>query len=263
MFDDDKSRHRWLLVALLLAVAAVYARAVTFGDLGSFDDANYLFNRPEVRSWWGATWWRRLTTPTAGYWIPVPTFIYAHLRSAFPDLYVHVVHGVNIAVHLVNVGLVCALVSRWSTRRSGLAVAAIWALHPVQVETVAWLTSLKNLTYGAGMLGALLVWDRYLEKDRWPASPVGAVAAVFGLFLLALGSRPEAVVLPALLMALSWFRRRRWRPDRPTLGLVAAQGVIGAIYLPMATAGQREVLTGGGGEEISIWHWTVRVFRAL
>ncbi|MFB6262574.1 MAG: hypothetical protein ABEL76_02945, partial [Bradymonadaceae bacterium] len=125
---SESSQRRLWLVGLLLVVAAVYARAAGYGMLPGFDDGLYLNNRPEVRDWWGASWWRRLVTPATGYGVAVPTFVYAHVKLAFPEGFPQVLHAVNIAGHLVNTVLVYLLVRRWEDDRLGLAVAALWGL---------------------------------------------------------------------------------------------------------------------------------------
>jgi len=263
MFETEDARHRWLSVGLLVVVAAVYARAVTFGHQMGFDDLNYLFHRPEVRNWWGVNWRQRLTTPEAGYWIPVPTVIYAHLRTAFPDLYVHVVHGANIAIHVLNVGLVYTLASRWSDdRTTGLVVAAVWGLHPIHVESVAWLTSMKVLLFGTGMLAALVAWDKHLDDEGLFARGWVTGPAVLAAFVMALGCKPEAVILPILIASVTWYRRREWSMPRAGYVLIAVQLGITAAYVPMVVAGQDAVVTGLHAPYLS-WRWFGRIFRAV
>jgi hypothetical protein len=239
-----------LLTLLVVVVAAVYARSVGFGQLYGFDDQTYLFNRPEVEHWWAATWWQRLTTPSTGYGIPVPTFIYAHLRWLFPDLYVHTVHALSVVLHTLNVVLVFALTRRWSTPRVALVVAAIWGLHPVQVESVAWATNVKNLLYAGGILGAVLVWDRYLVDRGDGMSHRRAAGLVTVLYFIALGSRPEAVSMPLFLAVATLARNRDWRALAELRFVAGIQVLVAAVYLPTALAGQAAVVDGLGSASI-------------
>ncbi len=258
-----KRRSRWLILAgLLVVVAAVYVRAVGFGHMHGFDDNTYLFNRPEVEHWWRVSWWQRLTTPKIGYWIPVPTFVYAHLRAASPELYVPLVHGLNIALHVANVGLVYLLVSRWSTAASGLIVAAIWGLHPVQVESVAWLTNLKSLLFATAVLTGLFVWDRYLCSEPGRRRTLLAVATTLVCYLVALGCKPVAVVFPGLLLLQSWFRRRTWWLSWEVWGLVVCQAGLAAVYLPVALSDHGTRVTGLEATQ-SVWRWYARIARAF
>lgn len=252
-----------VLGAVLVLGVVVYGRSVGYGLLDAWDDGLYVLGRAEVRDWWAATWWRRLMTPETGYPVPLPTFLYAHARLLWPESYPQVLHGLNLAVHLGNVGLVFALVRRWSGRRMGLAVATLWALHPVGVETVAWVTNLKGLLFASCLLGALLVWERFLEAAPEARSGWRSGAAVLGLTVLALGCRPEAIVMPLLLGLAAW--RRSDRAAVPVLvGLGVAVGVLGALYLPAALRGQEEVISGMRfGRGAGLWETAARVMLAL
>jgi hypothetical protein len=246
----ERRTQRYVLAALVVVVAAVYAKAVGFGQLYGFDDQTYLFNRPEVEHWWAATWWQRLTTPSTGYGIPVPTFIYAHLRWLFPDLYVHTVHALSVILHCLNVVLVFALARRWATPKVALVVAAFWGLHPVQVESVAWATNLKNLLYAGGVLGAALVWDKYLADGGNGTSQWRAAGLVTLLYLVALGSRPEAVLMPLFLAVVTLVRERDWRTLAELRLVGAIQVAVAAAYLPTALAGQAAVVDGLGSASV-------------
>lgn len=86
------------------------------------------------------------------------------------------------------------------------AAAALWAVHPVNVESVAWVTEMKNMLSGVFFLLTLLSFMRYDEerKNGWYAIALTAFAA-------ALVSKPSAVPLPAVLMIYTWWRHGRWR----------------------------------------------------
>ncbi len=239
-------RQDWVGLALvLLAAALVYGRALKFGVLPHWDDGLYILSRPEVRDWWAATWQQRLWTPRTGYPTPVPTFLVAQVRLLFPSNFIGVLHGLNLSLHLVNVALVFTLIRRWSWSRTALFVAALWALHPLNVEPVAWLTELKTLLAAMLILVAMNTWERHLAKiraqppdasDRHGLSPATGLI-LFGSFLLALGCRPDAGVLPVVLLVqavrvLGWkraVRRLRW--------IAGPMLVTWLVYLPVAKMG--------------------------
>ncbi len=88
--------------------------------------------------------------------------------------------------------------------------AAIFALHPVQVESVAWITEIKNTLSAVFYLGAAIAWLRYREKAN-----AGAYAIALALFVLALCSKTVTATLPLALLLIAWWQRGRvsWRRD--------------------------------------------------
>jgi hypothetical protein len=122
--------------------------------------------------------------------------------------------------HLVNVGMHClaaillAVLLRRLAVPGALLVAAIFALHPVQVESVAWITELKNTLSTVFSLAAAL-W--YLRFDRTRRPPDYALAAI--LFLLAVLSKTVAGTLPMALLIVIWWQRGRLEVRRDVVPL--------------------------------------------
>jgi Tfp pilus assembly protein PilF len=115
-------------------------------------------------------------------------------------------HLVNVALHATNGILIFFLLRRLRARAAWLA-ATLWALHPVNVESVAWITELKNTQ--SGLFFFLSVWcflrsEAGAARRRW-----------YGLALLcglaALLSKPSTVVLPLALLLCVWWERGSWR----------------------------------------------------
>lgn len=141
-----------------------------------------------------------------------------------------------------------------TVKESGEAAASTWpwiagflfALHPVEVESVAWISEQKNTLSAVFALAAALV---YL---RWTAQPrVGRYWVATGLFVLALLTKSVTATVPAALLVVAWYRqgRLRWRADvlplAPWLGLGAAMGLVTAWY-------ERAMLgASGSGFELS------------
>src|SRR5437867_2771103 len=114
-------------------------------------------------------------------------------------------HLVNIALHALNGVLIFVTLRRLNVSGAWLA-AALWTLHPVNVETVAWITELKNIQSGVFFFCSLLCFLRFDEqrKVRWYALSILCAAA-------AMLSKPSTVVLPAVVLLCLWWRNRRWR----------------------------------------------------
>jgi hypothetical protein len=114
-------------------------------------------------------------------------------------------HLVNIALHAINGVLIFFLLRRLRVPGAWLA-ATLWALHPVNVESVAWITELKNTQSGALCFCALLCFLRFEAQGRrrWYALALLCGAG-------ALLSKPSTVVLPLVLLWCAWWERGCWR----------------------------------------------------
>jgi tetratricopeptide (TPR) repeat protein len=114
-------------------------------------------------------------------------------------------HWVNILLHIANALLVWRLMLRLNVPGAWLA-AMIFALHPVQVESVAWITERKNVLMLSFFLLAVLSWTSFIDtsaRQRWKFY---ALALIF--HALALFSKTTACTLPAALLLILWLRHR-------------------------------------------------------
>ena len=188
-------RERFLLAALLLAVLAVYGQTLGF-DFVNLDDPIYVTHNPAVRDGLtvqGVLW--ALRTPFEGNWQPI-AFISHMIDVQIFGMNAGAHHAVNVLLHLLNTLLLYGLLAT-TTRKQGasLVVAGLFALHPLHVESVAWVAERKDVLSTAFALGALLAWVRH---TRTP-SPV-AYAGALGLFALSLLTKSMWVTLPFLML---------------------------------------------------------------
>jgi tetratricopeptide (TPR) repeat protein len=153
-------------------------------------------------------------------------------------------HAINIALHSLSAFLVALLFRR--LRIPGAVVGGvIFALHPMQVESVAWMTELKNTLSGALALGAALAYLRFDDTRR----PRPYIAAAL-LFAGALLTKSVTSVLPAALLIIFWWQRGTiaWRRDvfplLPFFGAGLAMGI--------TTAWFERVLNGARGVEFHL-----------
>src|SRR5436309_10692554 len=115
-------------------------------------------------------------------------------------------HWVNILLHVANALLVWCILVRLKVPGAWWA-AAIFALHPVQVESVAWISELKNVLMGFFFLLTLLSWIEYVDLpagDKWRWRFYTAALACFALALLA---KSTACTLPAALLLILLLRK--------------------------------------------------------
>jgi Flp pilus assembly protein TadD len=137
-------------------------------------------------------------------------------------------HLVNILLHAASACLFAAVLRRLAVPGAWLA-AFIFALHPVCVESVAWVSEQKNTWSLAFYLSAALAYLRYDDRRHWRA-----YAAATFLFVLGLLSKSVTATLPPTLLVVFWWRRGRidWRRDvvplLPWFVLGAAMGLFSA-----------------------------------
>jgi tetratricopeptide (TPR) repeat protein len=193
-------------LALAALVIAVYLPAAGFPFL-SYDDPRTLTENPVVQrglSIAGVRW--AATTLHTGNWMPLTWLSHLAVVQAFgtaPGAH----HLVNVALHLANTLLLFALL-RGLTGATGKSafVAAVFAAHPLHVESVAWVTERKDVLMTFFGLLALHAWVRAARR----ASP-GWHAAATALFACGLLAKAMLVVLPALMVLLDAWPLGRWR----------------------------------------------------
>jgi tetratricopeptide (TPR) repeat protein len=210
-------------IALAAAVFLAYQPAWQGGFIWD-DDAHV---RPELQSWNGlCRIWCDLKATQQYYPLVHSVFWLEHRLWGGATLGYHLV---NIFLHVAAALLAAVILRRLQVPGAYLA-AAIFALHPVQVESVAWITELKNTLSAVFYLSAALV---YLHFDRNRNKVLYALA--LGLFVLGLLSKTVTATLPAALLVVFWWQRGRlsWRRDvlplLPFFVLGAAAGVFTAL----------------------------------
>jgi protein O-mannosyl-transferase len=121
-------------------------------------------------------------------------------------------HAVNVLLHALN-AVLFALVLRKLRLPAPWFAAAIFAVHPVMVESVAWITEIKNTLSTAFFLGSVLAYLRFenLEEGERPREWKWFGFSLV-LFLCALLSKSVTCTLPVVLAILIWWKRPRWRP---------------------------------------------------
>ena len=209
----------WILfLALLLVTLAAYYPA-WYGGLLWDDDAH--ITRVDLRSLQGLgrIWFD--VGATQQYY-PVTHSAFWVLHRLFGDATIGY-HLVNISLHASSAFLFAVILRRLAVPGAVLA-AFIFALHPVHVESVAWITELKNTLSGVLYLGTALAYMRF-DRDR-QRQPY-ALALV--LFTLALLSKTVTATLPAALLVVFWWQRGHLRLREDVLPVVPffALGVIG------------------------------------
>jgi Flp pilus assembly protein TadD len=198
-----------IAVALAALVAAVYAGAGSCGFV-MLDDSSHVYENPFVLE--GLTWdsvLRVFTTPYASLWMPLTTLSFM-VDVSFFGMNPSAMHLENVAWH-AGATVVLFLALRQLTGRvwPSVIVAALFGVHPINVESVAWIAERKNVLCGFWSMVTLWCWAHYVRRKEWRGW-----IAVHASFALALLAKPMAVPLPAILLMLDFWPLCRWREVR-------------------------------------------------
>jgi tetratricopeptide (TPR) repeat protein len=143
----------------------------------------------------------------------------------------------NVVLHALDTLLAFALAWRLSSGRIRVAafVALLFGLHPMHVESVAWISERKDVLYALFFLAAAIAYDRYLERRG-----LSWLAFAFGMFLLSCLSKGMAVSFPVVMILLDFWRGRPLRGNRvllEKLPFFAVALVVGAIAVNVQAGG--------------------------
>ena len=208
---DRRSAVAGMCVLLAVAVFLVFGQTLRH-EFINYDDEEYFYDNPQVQhglTWSGVAWAFR--TMYAANWHPLTwlsLMLDAQLFGAGPMG----PHLTNVILHAVNTVLLFLLLRRLSGAywRSAL-VAALFGLHPLHVESVAWVSERKDVLSGLFFMLTLLMYARYVEESKvrcLKSKVFYGLALLF--FALGLMSKPMLVTLPFVLLLLDYWPLQRF-----------------------------------------------------
>jgi Flp pilus assembly protein TadD len=215
---------RWIPLLLVLATLLTFGRVV-IDQFGPIDDEQTLYANPRLNPpdfaapdgipWYWSHAYMSLYAPvTYTAWGVLAKAAYApEADPAGMHLNPAVFHAASLAVHAAAVLLVYAILRRLLRRPWAAAAGALlFALHPLQVETVAWASGLKDVLSGALSLCAVWVYLRCVDARERRSTAIFYVLALVS-FALALLAKSSAVTTPLLLLVIdvTLLRRPLWR----------------------------------------------------
>jgi tetratricopeptide (TPR) repeat protein len=213
------------ILALLAGIGVVYAQTLWFPFV-EWDDTFYVVKNPTVKaglSWSGVAW--AFTTNQLSNWHPL-TWLSLQLDAQCFGPTASGFHATNVLLHGIDTLLVLVVLWRATGRWApSWLVAALFAVHPLHVESVAWISERKGLL--STLFGLLAIWAYLGYVRRGGAGRYLLVAASFAASLLA---KPMLVTLPALLLLLDFWplarltQARAWTLVREKLPLLALSG---------------------------------------
>ncbi len=198
---------------LLLALALVVLTIGVYWQVSShefirYDDPDYVTMNSHVQpgvTREGLAWAFGNLHGDFTYWHPL-TWVSHMIDCQFFGLRPGPHHLMNLAFHVMNVLLLFFVLGRLTAEwRLSALVAALWAVHPLQVDTVAWVTERKNLLSALFWLISMGAYVRYAEKPS-----VGKYLVVFVAMALGLMTKPVLVTLPCVFLLLDAWPLRRF-----------------------------------------------------
>ena len=222
--------HR-IVLALVLLTLGVFWRVALY-DFVNYDDPDYVTGNLRVQDGLtveGVAWAFGQLHGTATYWHPL-TWLSHMLDCQLFGLNPAGHHLVSLLFHLANSVLLFLVLQRMTGAfwRSAL-LAALFALHPLQVETVAWVAERKNVLSTCLWILTLGAYTIYVEKPGRGRYVLVVVLA----FALGLMAKPMLVTLPCALLLLDFWPLRR-TPFRPAPG--AEPATVRRRFAPASTA---------------------------
>lgn len=233
----------YVALALAAVVLCAYALVVRC-DFVAYDDNSHVYENPLVidgLSWAGVG--NAFTHFHASLWIPLTWISFMADISLF-GLHPGALHAVNLAWHIASTLVLFALLRRATGQLWASAfVAALFGLHPINVESVAWVAERKNVLSTFFALVAVHAYVRYAERHR-----AIFYAAAWCCTALSLLAKPMAVTLPCALLLLDHWPLRRWGriaalrlvAEKIPFALLAA----GACWMAMHAPAERGALVG-------------------
>jgi len=236
--DHQPSWKQLLLVALL----ALVAHATSLGTGWIWDDDSYVTANRLMSSPYGfVDAFIPGTTPQfyplvfAGLWV----------QHAVVGTEPFAYHLVNVLMHAANAVLLVLVLARLGVRHS-LWIGALFAVHPMGVESVAWVTERKNVQSMLFALASVLIYLRFLDAPK--ERVLGTWLAAFLLFAGALLSKTTAIfVPPCLVLAMLWMRR----PIDARFITSVAPFFVAGVAAGLFTAHVERTIVGAAGEEFA------------
>jgi regulator of sirC expression with transglutaminase-like and TPR domain len=221
--------QKWAPLAILVLTALIYSRALA-NTLTDFDDNDFITNNPLIRntSWEGIT--ALFTSVYSGKYQPFINLSFL-LEYKFFGLDPVVFHTTNVLLHLA-----CTWVAYQFTLRLGgnkitaIVVMALFALHPMHVEDVAWASERKDVLYALFYLLALLFYMKYIGSNL----RLKYYIIMLLFFAVSLFSKSSAMTLPLILIAIDIYKGRRmnirmWLEKIPLVAIIVVYQVIGSL----------------------------------
>jgi tetratricopeptide (TPR) repeat protein len=231
----------YIALAVLLLITWFLYKPTLGYDFTNWDDPVYVLENPNVKKLNGETVKYFFSNSSASNYHPLTMLSLALDYKAASkqktaskntqELSASRFHATNVILHLLNVILVFAFAFQLSRKRLIVATitALLFAIHPMHVESVAWIAERKDVLYTLFFMAGLIAYLKYIDQKS-----LLYLLLTLILFILSLFSKPSAVVFPLVILAIDYFKERGfsikvWLEKIPFFVLSAVFGIITVI----------------------------------
>lgn len=193
------------LILVLLATAVAFLPCLNADFIVNWDDDAYILNNPFIKEWNWENIKHLFTSLHRGLYKPLTLLTFmAEYTVAGPNPLVF--HATNLVLHLLNCALVFAVAARLAPGAITIPfiTALLFGIHPMHVESVAWIAERKDVLYSAFFLGSLLAYIKYKEDNSRRNYLVSCA-----LFLCSLLVKPMGITMPFILLLTDWFSGKK------------------------------------------------------
>ncbi len=254
---NQKSLIVFLVVLGVVLLGLIYASIGQFEFL-NWDDDIIVLNNPLLKVFdWAhiKTIFSQVTNRT---YTPLTIFSFAVDRAVGgynPALF----HWHNVFLHTVNFILIALLGYRFGLKWEGAIFAAmLFAVHPMHVESVAWITERKDVLYVLFYLAAMLQYQSYLRERHWTKFCLVVVFAFLSIL-----AKPMAMTLPVILLLMDGWYRRKWTANVFKEKIVVCLFLVPVVWISIVAnmglieSGYQPVFELSLGQRILIWIWSL------
>ncbi len=236
-------RKRGVLILLLAAAALLIYGQSLKNEFVIWDDDSLVYLNPLTQEMTLKNVWGAFSSYDPELYVPltIVSFQIEHALVGFNPFFFHLD---NLLLHIVAAALVLMLLERLGLeRRTAFVGALLFAIHPINAEAVAWVSARKDVLAAVFSLAALLLYLHPLSRARHGSAPLTTGAAplrwvMLLFFLMALLSKPVAIVLPAAFLLIDWLKdgnmKRTCRSD------VLVAGALSVIFLIIGLYGKQQ-----------------------
>ena len=263
---STRPKGRIALLSLLLMAATFVAYIPIAGNsFINLDDRDYILGTPEIRGAfnWNLVHWA-FTTFAEGNWHPLTWLSHAIDYRLFHSNPVGV-HLENVFWHALTAALLFVLLAEVSSSKwKSLAVGALYALHPLSVEAVAWGAERKTVLSMFFFVVGLWTYGRYATGRK-----LGWYLAVLAAFAMGLMAKPQIVTFPFVLLLWDvWpLRRLQWDNSKATLrqfgSLVLEKIPLFVLSAVSSVTTMRAQTSGGAVSSLAVYPLSLRVGNAI
>jgi len=197
----------YILGGILLVTFLLFYNTLT-NNFVNLDDSGYIKDNPDIKSLSAKNIAAIFSSFYNANYHPFTTLSYAIEYSLF-GLNAKLYHIINLLIHLLNVFMVFRLIKKISGKAEvALLVALFFGIHPMHVESVAWISERKDLLYSFFFIWGLTTYYEYIHAT---ANRNKLYLYTILLFLCSLLSKSTAITFPIMLLVIDYYFKRGWK----------------------------------------------------